>query len=83
MNQSLFHSEDNNICEAIDCFEKSTTEITVKVGKKGTITLSLCGSCINKFAQKEKVLESGVQPLSNTNQSIQPLSLQGVHQQDD
>ena len=81
---NYFEVNDDHLCEAVNCFEKPTTEIKLKVGQRQTITLHVCSNCINKFNQKERMLESVSQPLSNTNQSIQPLSVQGVlHQEDD
>ena len=43
--------ETNNIdvCEYVDCFNKATTTIKVKVGTLGAITLFLCNQCINEF----------------------------------
>jgi hypothetical protein len=38
-----------NICEAFGCYATATTEIEVKVGNKGTISLHLCNNCVNKF----------------------------------
>jgi hypothetical protein len=37
------------ICEAVDCFAEATTEIEVSVGQRGTLPLSLCNICVNKF----------------------------------
>jgi hypothetical protein len=79
LNQSIFYSNNNDdICEAVGCFAEATSKVDVKVGLEGTITLHLCVNCINKFDQKERVLEQVDQPSSNTNQSIQPLSMQGA-----
>jgi hypothetical protein len=75
VNQSQFH---NNICEAVGCFAEATSKVDVKVGLEGTITLYLCVNCIHKFDQKEMMLESVVQPFSNTNYSTPPVSVQGV-----
>jgi hypothetical protein len=75
---NYFEVNDDHLCEAVSCFEKPTSEIKLKVGQKQTITLHVCAKCVNKFDQKEMMLESVVQPLSNTNQSIQPLSMQGA-----
>jgi hypothetical protein len=43
--------ETNNgdVCEYVDCFNKATRTIEVKVGTLGAITLFLCNQCINKF----------------------------------
>jgi hypothetical protein len=39
----------NNMCEAVGCYATATTEIGVKVGNKGIISLHLCNNCVNKF----------------------------------
>jgi len=39
----------NVICEAVGCFEEARVQIGVKAGQLGTITLSLCKNCVNKF----------------------------------
>jgi hypothetical protein len=75
---NYFEVNDDHLCEAANCFEKPTKEIKLKVGQRQTITLHVCAKCVNKFDQKEIMLESVVQPLSNMNQSIQPLSMQGA-----
>lgn len=40
---------DKKWCEAVDCMAPATTEIKVKVGKKGSIHLCLCDGCQVKF----------------------------------
>jgi hypothetical protein len=83
MSNNEIHA-DNNICEATGCSAKATNKIDVKVGQRGTIGLHLCVNCIHKFDEKEKMLERVEEPLSNTNQNTQPLSLQGVtHREND
>ena len=84
MTKELMDVEVNNgICEAVGCYAKATTKIKVKVGQRDCV-LDLCVNCVNKFDQKEKALESVLQPLSNTNQSIQPSSVRReVHQEND
>ena len=42
-------SDLNNVCEAVNCFEKATTIIEVKAGHHRTISLSVCNICVNKF----------------------------------
>ena len=37
------------ICEALDCSNKATDEISLNVGKFGTISLFLCKECIPKL----------------------------------
>jgi hypothetical protein len=74
---NYFEAKVDHLCEAVNCFGKPTTEIKLKVGQRQTITLHVCSKCVNKFDQKEKMLESVLQPFSNTNQSIQPLSMRG------
>ena len=50
MSQELISTEFNkDVCEALGCFAKATIEITVKVGKLGTISLLLCENCVTKF----------------------------------
>jgi hypothetical protein len=50
MSQSRISSEVNkNICDALGCFAKATTEIAVKVGQQHTIMLNLCENCVAKF----------------------------------
>jgi protein-arginine kinase activator protein McsA len=75
---NYFEVNDDHLCEAVNCFEKPTTEIKLKVRQGQTITLHVCVNCINKFNQKQRVLESVSQPFSNTKQSIQSLSVQGA-----
>jgi len=83
MNKEVLDCRVNNICEAYGCFEKAATTINVTVGQLGIIPLDLCNDCVRKFDQKERMLESVHQPVSNTNQ-ITPSSMQGVlHQEND
>jgi len=77
-NNEIIDFHVNNICEATGCFAQATTEIDVKVGERGTISLQLCVNCIKKFDEKEKMLERVEEPVSNTNHNTQPLSRQGV-----
>jgi hypothetical protein len=50
MSQGTLSSEVNkSLCEAVGCFAEATTEIKVKVGEQGTISLRLCNDCLNKF----------------------------------
>jgi hypothetical protein len=80
---NYFEVNDDHLCEAVGCYEKPTTDIKLKVGQSQTITLHLCVNCINKFDQKERMLELVHQPASNTNQSVQPLSKRGTLQEND
>jgi hypothetical protein len=41
--------DSNGICEAFGCSAKATTQIAVKVGKRGTIILHLCRNCVDRF----------------------------------
>ena len=53
MSENTISSEIYNvICEAYGCYAKATTEISVKVGQQGTISLLLCKECINRFTDK-------------------------------
>jgi hypothetical protein len=67
---NYFEANDDHLCEAVNCLEKPTTEIKLKVGQRQTITLHVCAKCVNKFDKKEKMLESVHQPVSNTTASI-------------
>jgi hypothetical protein len=50
MSQGIISSDVNkSLCEAFGCFAEATTEIKVKVGKQGAISLLLCKGCVNKF----------------------------------
>ena len=50
MSENTISSEIYNvICEAYGCYAKATTEISVKVGELGTISLRVCKDCENKF----------------------------------
>jgi hypothetical protein len=39
----------NNICDAVGCNLRATTELKVNAGQNRSITLYLCGNCVNKF----------------------------------
>ena len=80
---NYFEANDDHLCEAVNCLEKPTTEIKLKVGQRQTITLHVCSKCVNKFEQKEKMLESVLQPVSNTNQIMQSSSSVGTLQEND
>jgi hypothetical protein len=50
MSENIIPTEIYNvICEAYGCYAKATTEISVKVGELGTISLRVCKDCENKF----------------------------------
>ena len=50
LSQGVISSKVNkSLCETIGCFAQATTEIKVKVGKQGTVSLLLCKECVNKF----------------------------------
>jgi hypothetical protein len=50
MSQGIISSDVNkSLCEAVGSFAEATTEIKVKVGKKGKVSLLLCKECVNKF----------------------------------
>jgi hypothetical protein len=79
MNNEVLHLQANNvICEGYGCFNKATTKINVKVGQLGTIPLDLCADCVKKFDVNKNVLEQVEELFSNTNQNVQPVSIQGV-----
>jgi hypothetical protein len=50
--QTLDLVSNNDICEAVGCFEKATIDIEVKVGQEKKITLKLCKGCVKKFEDK-------------------------------
>jgi hypothetical protein len=55
MDQQIIETEVNNdISEAVRCFAKATTEIAVKVGNLGTISLDLCEDCAKQFEDKDE-----------------------------
>jgi hypothetical protein len=79
MNKEVLDFQVNNsICEAVGCLARTTIKIKVKVGQLGTIPLDLCADCVNKFDVNKNVLEQVEEPFSNTNQNVQPVSIQGV-----
>jgi hypothetical protein len=79
MNNEVLHLQVNNvICEGYGCSNKANTKISVKVGQLGTILLDLCTGCVKKFDVNKNVLEQVEEPFSNTNQNVQPVSIQGV-----
>jgi hypothetical protein len=45
---------DNDICEAVRCFKKATSQIVVKIGEQREIPLNLCKDCIDKFEGKNE-----------------------------
>jgi hypothetical protein len=49
LDQEIKQPEISNICDAVGCNLKATTELQVNAGQKRSITLYLCGSCVNKF----------------------------------
>jgi hypothetical protein len=53
MNDNIIALATNKaICEALDCSNKATDEISLNVGKFGRISLFLCKECLPKFNQK-------------------------------
>jgi hypothetical protein len=61
MSGSILHSEVNkHICEAVNCYAKASTNITVKVGNSSddvrTIELNLCNKCVKNFQEKEDII---------------------------
>jgi hypothetical protein len=49
----LDYQVNNTICEAVGCFKRATTKISVKVGQLGSISLDLCANCTEKFDEKD------------------------------
>jgi hypothetical protein len=57
---NLINKDTNKqICNALGCSQEATKEITVNVGKFGTISLLLCGNCVSKFVYPKKGGGSG------------------------
>ena len=50
--QTLDLVSNNDICEAVGCFEKATIDIKVEVGQGKEITLNVCKDCVKKFEDK-------------------------------
>jgi hypothetical protein len=50
--KNYFEVNDDHLCGAVNCFEKPTMEIKLKVGQKQMITLHVCAKCVNKFGIK-------------------------------
>lgn len=48
--------DDQQPCNAINCFRKATESINVDAGKFGTISLLLCKSCLTIFDIKNEKL---------------------------
>jgi hypothetical protein len=40
---------ENFLCEAIDCFERATEKIELKIDDQKTITIFVCVRCKSKF----------------------------------
>lgn len=47
---SITFNNIKTVCEALDCNSRYTEKVAVKVGKRGTIWLSLCKNCKGKFS---------------------------------
>jgi hypothetical protein len=50
-NNSYSNRDNKQICNAFGCYSIATETINVDGGNYGTITLSLCSSCKNKFTE--------------------------------
>ena len=48
----------NLICEAYGCNDKAKNQLTVSVGRLGTIELNLCKNCIPIFKNTDKLTAS-------------------------
>ena len=46
---SDLETNNRNVCEYFDCFNKAILTIEVQVGVLGIITLFLCQNCLSKF----------------------------------
>jgi hypothetical protein len=47
--QEIKQPEVNSICDSVGCNLRAITELHVNAGQKRSITLYLCGNCVNKF----------------------------------
>jgi hypothetical protein len=57
MNYNYYASDANNsICEANGCTAPATTQLSVRVGDLGNISLSLCSNCVTRFADEDMSL---------------------------
>jgi hypothetical protein len=59
MDQEIRQPKVNNVCDAVGCNLGATTELQVNAGQKGSITLYLCGSCVNKFRDQSEQTKGG------------------------
>jgi hypothetical protein len=50
-----YYAHDVNIdcCEATGCTARATTQLSVRVGDLGAISLSLCSSCVKRFVDED------------------------------
>ena len=46
----------NGICEATGCTARANTQLSVRVGDLGNISLSLCSNCVTRFADEDMSL---------------------------
>jgi hypothetical protein len=46
--------KNDSVCEAVDCFSPAEVQIEVKVGRAGSISLSLCNDCVCKFRDEQQ-----------------------------
>ena len=47
-------TNNRNVCEYVDCFNKAIMTIEVQVGMLGVIPLFLCQNCVSKFQEDQK-----------------------------
>jgi hypothetical protein len=40
----------NIICEAVGCYSKAKIKLNLRVGRKGTLPVFVCESCVTKFS---------------------------------
>jgi hypothetical protein len=52
-------SRNSSICDGFGCSLRATTELQVNAGQKRSITLYLCGSCVNKFRDQSQRTKLG------------------------
>jgi hypothetical protein len=49
INYNKYKDANKQICDALGCKETASKKIIVNAGKCGTISLSICKNCIEKF----------------------------------
>lgn len=47
----------SEMCEALGCSENATKQISIPVGEKGSIVLSVCQNCVKKFMNNGEIAQ--------------------------